>query len=112
MALGEFTSHETILQCPHDKTVFHAEELKALVAKQCKFGFDVLCYVGRSVFIDCRTEKDVIHELQARNIRISRREISNLAMRFVIYLAIAHREAISFIMTSSKKVISTGLPAR
>ncbi|MCP3852572.1 MAG: transposase [Gammaproteobacteria bacterium] len=93
MDIGAFNSKETILQCPQCQTIFFSEKLRALVPEQCKFGFDIINYVGRSIFTHCRNEQEIVNELAARNISISGREVSYLGKKFITYLALAHRES-------------------
>ena len=52
-----------------------------------------MVYVGRALFIHCRTEQQIIEELRRKNISISPREIGYLGRKFIIYLAIAHRHS-------------------
>ena len=63
-----------------------------LVAPKSKFGFDVMVFVGKSLFLRCRGEKEIQHKLIERNIPISIREIGYLGKKFIIYLALAHKE--------------------
>jgi len=60
---------------------------------RCRFGYDVLVYVGRTMFGECRTEEEIQRLLNRNRIGISRREISYLAQKFIIYLSIAHRQS-------------------
>jgi len=94
MHLGEFIVIETLLYCTRcdSKIVYVSEELSRLVPPKCKFGYDVLVYVGKALFLDHLNLQEIIDELAAKNIRISPSEISYLGKRFIIYLAIAHRQ--------------------
>jgi hypothetical protein len=49
--------------------------------------------VGYALFIRSRSEQEIVRELREKNISISDREISYLGKKFIIYLAIAHRES-------------------
>ncbi len=93
MDIGPFVAKETVLQCPRDQAVFTSNALHALTPTQGTFGFDVIEHVGRALFVCCRTEREVMIELAARNVPISEREIGYLGRKFVIYLALAHRES-------------------
>jgi len=55
------------------------------------FGYDVMVYAGKALWQRHRTEAEGVAELAAKNVRISPRQVSYLAMRFVTYLAIAHQ---------------------
>jgi hypothetical protein len=91
--IGAFRAKEIILQCPEDKALYSCHELKALSPYRCTFGYDVIVYVGYALFVHCRSEKEIMKELAERNISISDREISFLGKKFVMYLAMAHRES-------------------
>ncbi len=93
MDIGPFVAKETVLQCPRDQAVFTSNALHALTPIQGTFGFDVIEHVGRALFVCSRTEREVMIELAARNVPISEREIGYLGRKFVIYLALAHRES-------------------
>ncbi|MDL1988953.1 MAG: transposase, partial [Deltaproteobacteria bacterium] len=66
--------------------------MRKLVAPKSKFGFDVMVSVGKSLFLRCRGEKEIQHKLIERNIPISIREIGYLGKKFIIYLALVHKE--------------------
>jgi len=93
MAIGEFIAHEIILHCASCKKIFPSSELRSLGPDRCKFGYDVMEYVGKALFIECRRDSVIVSDLKDRNIEISDREVSYLGKKFIIYLAIAHREA-------------------
>ncbi len=93
MDIGAFRAKEIVLECPHDKTVFPSAQLRGLAPPKCTFGFDVMVYVGMALFSHCRNEHDIMKALEARNVCISVREISYLARKFIVYLALAHRES-------------------
>ncbi len=91
--IGAFCAKETILGCPHCDEMVRSEELQSLVPYRCKFGFDVLVSVGKALFIRFRGVNEIIQDVAAKNITVSDREISFLGKKFVIYLALAHRES-------------------
>ena len=93
-AIGEFHVKETLKHCESCAQVYKSEELKGLIPYSSKFGFDVLVYVGKALFTHCRNEEEVQREIKSRNIRtISLSEIRYLAKKFIIYLALAHKES-------------------
>ena len=49
--------------------------------------------MGRALFVKGRSERDIVHALAAINITISEREIGYLGRKFIVYLALAHRES-------------------
>jgi hypothetical protein len=91
--IGTFRAHETILFCPRCGTDYGCDELLKLKPPRSRFGYDVLVYVGTAVFSECRNEKEIQHQLERRRVVISRREISYLAQKFIIYLSLAHRQS-------------------
>jgi uncharacterized protein YbaR (Trm112 family) len=102
MPIGEFKAKETVLHCPACKSVFPSQDFRRLVPERCHYGYDVMEYVGRALFLDFRRNADIVNDLKARNIEISEREISLLGKRFIVYLALAHREAKDQIRASMK----------
>lgn len=93
MDIGAFQAKEIVLECPYDKTVFPSPQLRSLVPANCTYGFDVIVHVGISLFFHCRNGQEIMQDLASRNIFISEREIGYLGRKFVIYLALAHRES-------------------
>jgi hypothetical protein len=45
------------------------------------------------LFIECKNEKQIQAELKGKNIPISIRQVGYLAKKFIIYLALAHKES-------------------
>ena len=103
MEIGAFRAKETVFQCPSDKAVFGSPQLRALVPAKGTYGFDVIVEVGMSLFVHSRNETEIMSELAARNIFISEREIGYLGRKFVIYLALAHRESHQQLVRSMAK---------
>jgi len=93
MDIGLFRAKETVLYCPHDQTTFASEQLRSLTPERCTFGFDVIVEVGLALFVRCRNNQEIMKELAAKNVFVSEREISYLGRKFIIYLALAHRES-------------------
>jgi len=60
-----------------------------------KYGFNVLVAVGKMMFIECKNEKQIQSGLKGLNIPISIRQIGYLSKKFIVYLAIAHKESCS-----------------
>jgi len=84
--IGEFFARQSELTCEDCKKICRSEELSELVAHQSKFGFDVMVFVGKSLFLRSRGEKEIQYELREKNIPISIREIGYLGKKFIIYL--------------------------
>lgn len=93
MDIGAFRAKETVLFCPQDQTTFISEQLRRLVPEGGTFGFDVIVEVGLALFVHCRNNQEIMQELAAKNVFVSEREISYLGRKFIIYLALAHRES-------------------
>ena len=91
--IGMFCAQETISICDRCRRTYGSQALRGLVAPGCNFGYDVLVYVGRALFLRHRHSQEVSGELAAQNVRISPREVDYLGRRFIVYLAIAHRQA-------------------
>jgi len=93
MDIGAFHARETVLFCPHDQTVFTSEQLRSLVPERSTFGFDVIVEVGLALFVHCRNNQEVMKDLAAKNVFVSEREIGYLGRKFIVYLALAHRQS-------------------
>jgi hypothetical protein len=93
MAIGAFHARETILWCVYDGRKYGSAELRRLCPTGSTFGFDILVHVGKALFLRHRSVEEVRRELQERNIRMSDREVSHLGRKFIVYLALAHRES-------------------
>ncbi|GAH93066.1 unnamed protein product, partial [marine sediment metagenome] len=52
--IGAFKVRETILRCPKCKRIYGSEELQKLKPAGGKFGYDVIVYVGRAMFLRFR----------------------------------------------------------
>ncbi|MDL2124459.1 MAG: transposase [Deltaproteobacteria bacterium] len=91
--IGPFRAKETVLECQSDQAVFRSEALWKLVPFRCTFGFDVIVSVGMALFVDCRNNQEIMRDQAAKNVIISERQISYLGCKFIVYLAIAHRES-------------------
>lgn len=89
--VGHFRAREVFLECEPCGRTYRSEELCDLVPPGANFGYDVMVYAGKALWQRHRTEAEVVDELAEKNVRISPREVSYLAMRFVTYLAIAHQ---------------------
>jgi hypothetical protein len=90
--VGKFRAHEVILVCEKCGGTYRSEELCKLVPPSANFGYDVLIYAGKALFLRHRNEEEVVSELAERNVRISPCEVSLLSRKFIVYLAIAHNQ--------------------
>jgi hypothetical protein len=92
--VGRFQATEVVLACPMCKCAYRSEQLGQLAPPGANFGYDVLVYAGQALWLRCRNEEEVVAELAQKNVRISPREVSLLANKFIVYLAIAHQRRI------------------
>ncbi len=90
--IGEFEAIETQKFCKRCKQIYRSDELRALTPHRGKFGFDVIEYIGKALFLQCHNESEIQAELAIRNIPISPNEINFLGKRFIVYLTLAHKE--------------------
>ena len=92
--LGRFIAQETILECGQcqNPTLYGAEALTRLVPPGCTFGYDVVNWVGQALFRRHRRAQEVVEELAERNVHLSASEVGYLGRKFVVYLALAHRQ--------------------
>ena len=93
--VGRFRAREVFLTCKSCGHTKRSEELCALVPPGANFGYDVMVYAGKALFLRHRNEEEVVEELAQSNVRISPREVSLLGMRFVVHLALAHQRRAS-----------------
>jgi hypothetical protein len=89
--VGRFQAREVFLTCKSCGHTERSEELRALVPPGANFGYDVMVYAGKALFLRHRNEEEVVAELAQQNVQISPREVSLLGMRFVVHLALAHQ---------------------
>ena len=92
MHIGRFFAREVLSTCAACGRDYGSEELARLVPTGSNFGYDVLVYVGTALFLRHRCNREVIEELAACNVCISPSEVDYLGKRFIVYLAIAHRQ--------------------
>lgn len=91
--IGEFLAQETILYCKACAINFYSDELRQLTPHHCRFGFDIIVYVGNTLYLEKCADIEIQRSLDAKNIPISLREIAYLGKKYMTYLAIAHDES-------------------
>jgi hypothetical protein len=101
--VGPFRAQETTLACSRCGRTYRSKELQRLVPPGAHFGYDVLVFVGKALFLRHRNEAEVVAELAQQNVRISLREVSLLGMKFVVYLALAHRRCTPAIVADMRR---------
>lgn len=92
LAGGQFLAREYHLGCPRCGYRSGSEELARLVPRRCTIGYDVLVSVGRQFFLESRDTAHIARNLQQRNVVVSRSEVSYLARKFIVYLALLHHK--------------------
>jgi hypothetical protein len=90
---GPFVARETVLHCKLCGSVFTSEDLLNLVGRCCNVGWDVLVFVGRSLFCHHRSVEEILGDLQIKGVIISASEVDYLGRKFIAYLAMGHRLA-------------------
>ena len=90
LAIGNFIGHETVYYCQSCGHLFHSNELRSLIPENCNFGYDIIVFIGKSLFLRSRNYQEIRIELQQKNIWISESEIAFLAKKFVLYLGLIH----------------------
>ena len=66
--IGDFIAVETQLHCEDCGKIYKSEELGKRVAAQCRFGFDIIVYVGKALFTQYQSDFDVQQTLKDKNI--------------------------------------------
>ena len=84
-----------MLACPEcdSDASYGSEKLLKLKPFRSTFGYDILVYAGKAMFLRCRNEQEIKQELAQKHVAISEREITYLARKFVVYLSVAHRQS-------------------
>lgn len=60
--------------------------------ERCNIGYDVLVYVGEAFFLGSRDNEQIVESLREKNVSMCRSEVSYLAKKFIVYLALLHRK--------------------
>lgn len=92
--LGRVKAHETLLYCGRcqNPAIYACSDLNRLAPSGCTVGYDVLVWVGQALFRHDRRAEDIVAELSARHVPLSLSEVGYLGKKFVVYLALAHRQ--------------------
>jgi len=93
MGIGKFVARETHLHCSRCRETGRCEDLRRLLPFKSKYGYDVLVYVGKSLYLRSLKEKTVAYKLRSASIEISENEIRYLGRKFVAYLGICHGQS-------------------
>ena len=90
LAIGEFIARETVWWDPLTERRYPSQALRRLVAPGSNFGYDVVVYVGRALFLEALPVRQVIAQLAQRHVHLSASTVGALGRRFVALLALAH----------------------
>lgn len=90
--IGVFSAHRTFMYCPDCNKVYPSESFEKIVPRFSNFGYDIIVFIGRLIFLEHHTLQETIEVLATRNIQISSSEVAYLAQKFIIYLSILHKE--------------------
>ncbi len=92
--IGPFYVYETIKGCPIEdcKKTYRYTQLDNFVPPGSRFGYDIVEYIGQSVWSESRTVQQIKTDLKRQNISISEREIGYLARKYVNYVVEAHKD--------------------
>jgi len=93
MDIGAFIAKQKVLICPHGHGTFKSGKLQSLAPENGTFGFDVIVEVGFALFVHSRSNREIMAALATQNVFLSEREVSYLGRKFIIYLALAHRQS-------------------
>ena len=93
MKIGSFRARETIKVCPKCGIQYRSKELSSIVPPSCNFGYDILVYVGKALFVNHLADQTIVEQLAVKNVNISPSEISCLGKKFIVYLTLAHRKS-------------------
>ncbi len=89
--MGDFIANVTQTYCEICHKIYDGEEIKSIIPKGSCFGYDVIEFIGRSLFIDHMSDEHIQELLREKNISMSLREISYLGKKFIVYLALSHQ---------------------
>jgi hypothetical protein len=98
MHIGHFDVHETIKICPHKEcqNSYRCTDLDRFLAPGTNFGYDVIEHIGRAVWLQSQTAKQIQINLRLHNnLRISESEIAHLAKKFVHYVVKAQQDKLT-----------------
>jgi hypothetical protein len=91
LSLGAWRARETCWRDPDTHQVYASTQLRRLVAPGHTYGYDVVVEVGRRLFLDAQPVRQMIAELDPRQVHLSPSTVADLGRRFIALLALAHR---------------------
>ena len=91
LPIGQWIARETIWLDPATEQVYPSACLRRLVAPGCNYGYDVVVYVGRTLFVEAQPVRQIITHLAQRHVHLSASTVADLGRRFIVLLSLAHR---------------------
>jgi len=91
---GPMFAHETVRKCPNCDAVLGSDTLRELVPVRSNVAYDVMVFVGQSMYQRYKTNEEIRGELAIRNVHLCASEIDYLGRKFILYLARSHHQAI------------------
>lgn len=88
-----FKARETIKVCPKCGMQYRSKKLSKIVPPGCNFGYDILVYVGKALFVSHLPDHIIVEQLAVKDVSISPSEIAYLGKKFIAYLTLAHRKS-------------------
>ena len=91
LAIGTFCARKYQYVCPRCSMVCGSDELGRIVSPRGNNGYEVLVRVGEAFFLDSRDNESIVESLREKNITVSGSEVSYLAKKFILHLALLHK---------------------
>jgi hypothetical protein len=91
LSIGPFIARETIWRHSTTGQQSGSAQLRRLVAPGCTYGYDVVETVGRKLFVEAQSVRQIIQLLKQSNVLLSTSTVGDLGRRFIMLLALAHR---------------------
>jgi hypothetical protein len=91
LSIGPWIAHETIWRHLGTGQWSGSAELRRLVAPGCTYGYDVVVEVGRRLFVEAQSVRQIITLLKQSRVFLSASTVGDLGRRFIVLLALAHR---------------------
>lgn len=92
IATGSIQIREIIRCCSSCGGRFRSDCIEKRVSPNCKFGFDVIARIGTEMFLNYRTDREIVTILREENIKISRSQVAELGNQYIGYLALLHKK--------------------
>jgi hypothetical protein len=91
LSIGPWIARETIWRNPTTAQRSGSADLRRLVAPGCTYGYDVVEEVGRKLFLEAQSVRQIIQLLKQSRVLLSPSTVADLGRRFIVLLALAHR---------------------